>query len=136
MAIRQVGGAQGEPLVVACAVASTHQDVIAVGGIVEFSTGANWTVNSTAHTTHTLNLGRVIALNENSSVATIELFGYNKAFEAQVSGTCGLGSTVVAAGTLNCAYVKSSGGASSSLKLSRCVAADYPASGYCQWVSV
>ena len=131
MAIRTVGGEAGTPLVTACNVVSTHQDAIAVGDDVTLSTSSNWAVNSTAATTDLALCGKVLALSQDSTVATVQWYGYNKVFEATYSAACALGSFIV---TDTSHKVKASGTAAISLPKSVCAALDYPSSGKVQFL--
>jgi hypothetical protein len=137
MPIRSIGGELGKPLVVALNVVSTHQDEIAVGDMVVVDTSGNFTCNSTAATTNVNYCGKVLALNPGSTVATVQLYGYNKAFEATYSASIALGQQVV---TDTSGKVKGSGNAASTAatnrKLNICVAKDFPSSGKCVWFSV
>ena len=132
MAIRQIGGEQGTPLATACNVVSTHQDEIAVGDLVEFSTSSNWAVNSTAAGTKMAVLGRVKWLSADSSIATVEWFGYNKVFENTYSAAAALGGVPVADTSQK---TKGSGSDTSNLLFARIVHTD-STTGKCQWVSL
>src|SRR5574343_1763199 len=136
MAIRNIGGELGKPLIAAFHVVSTHQDTIAVGDHVSISTSSNWAVNSVAETKLVNPGGKVLALNPGSTVATVQLYGYNKAFEATYSASIARGQQVV---TDTSGKVKGSGAAASTsatnLKFCNCVAKDFPTSGKCQWLS-
>ncbi len=136
MAIRNIGGELGKPLIAAFHVVSTYQSSIAVDSVVSISTSSNWAVNSNAAGTLLNYCGKVLALNPGSTVATVQLYGYNKAFEATYSASIALGQQVV---TDTSGKVKGSGNAASTaatnLKFCNCVAKDFPTSGKCQWLS-
>lgn len=133
MAIRKIGGEMGKPLVCACNVVATHQDEIAVGQLVQFSSSSNWAVNSTAAATAMNLLGRVEWLNPENTVAVVKWYGWNKAFENTYSAAATLGYFPVADTS---GKTKASGNAAASLRLATIVASDFPATGKCQWVSV
>lgn len=95
MAIRQIGGEVGTFLVTACNVTTTHQDAIAVGKFVKWSTSSNWAVDSCADSDPDLMLrGVVVGLNANSSIATVKWLGWNRIAEFTISGTPVRGSSV------------------------------------------
>jgi hypothetical protein len=132
MAIRKVGGEAGSPLYTACNVVATFQSSIAVGSHVSVSTSGNWCVNSAAATTDLALIGKVVDLNDASTIATVKWYGYNKVFEATYSAACAKGSYVV---TDTSNKVKASGTAAGSITRTHCVALDYPSSGKVQFLA-
>jgi len=129
MALPVIGGPNYDNcLVCACKVVDTYTAAIAVGDLVEWSTSSNMAINSHATDRGFEHVGEVIALSEDSTVATVRWFGYNKIIQVTYSGTIALGNyPMCCSATYD--KVVGSGSATSSVAKARVVAKDVPASG-------
>ena len=91
MAIRSVGGELGSPHVATFGVISSYRSTISVGAMVSLSTSSNWSVGAAGTGADLTTVGIVKDLAEDKSVATVQLLGYSKAFEAEYSGAISRG---------------------------------------------
>ena len=122
----------GTALVAAFNVVSAYRNAVSVGAIVGLSTSSNWSVGSCAAGTDLTVAGVVKDLAEDRSIATVQLFGYSKAFEADYSGALARGQYPVKATGKT---VTGSGTAAASTRRAVCVAVDYPTTGKCQFLA-
>lgn len=91
MSMRAIGGETGDFLTTTCHVITTYQSKIAPGKFVQWSTSSNWGINSCADAANIISKGIVVALSDDSSVATVKWIGFNKIISVPYSGTPTLG---------------------------------------------
>lgn len=97
-----------------------------VGDLVELSTSGNWVVDEASTNADIEVLGVIRDLSDDNKYANVEWFGWNKAFEADYSGTATLGQYIISAASQS-DYVLTSSYAAN-VKFAVCVAKDIPAS--------
>jgi hypothetical protein len=95
MAIRRIGGEIAtNALFTAVNLDDRFSAVAAVGDLVEWGTSSNWVVNSCAAGTNAETLGRIVK-KQDSQIATVQWFGWNRIIEFAVSSVAPvLGSSV------------------------------------------
>jgi hypothetical protein len=126
MALRDIGGAAGELLQYTFNVAAAWQATVAVGDNCALDTTANLTIKDTVD--NNVILGRVVALSPDSTLATVEIYGYTAVREFTTDAalavgadinTKGAGSNIVEDATVACntLVIYDPGGAGTALVL-------------------